>query len=161
MYLAILSKVKTREEKEKVQEELQLLLSSLYEDEGRAFDSTLNHKVRAWVSQALTEEISKEAIGRESYLKGLIDSLEKLNEIYLNCAFEPTQDFVDRLGMYLDQAVGSHVLMNISKDPEIIGGVQIIFKGQYLDFSFKRIFEKEFEESREEYLKLLKGKQSQ
>src|SRR3989344_3504 len=110
MYEVFIDRIKTNEDKERLLEEIEVLLTGIYEDKGYALDSLLQTGVRSWVSSYIREEFSKSGVNRESFLRGLEKELR---------------------------------------------GVKIIYEGLFRDFSFNRIFEKEFEEDREEILKKL------
>ncbi|KKQ51415.1 hypothetical protein A2865_02810 [Candidatus Woesebacteria bacterium RIFCSPHIGHO2_01_FULL_39_17] len=155
MYEVFIDRIKTNEDKERLLEEIEVLLTGIYEDKGYALDSLLQTGVRSWVSSYIREEFSKSGVNRESFLRGLEKELRGLKDVYLTIAFEPTQDQIDTMASFLKQEIGSSIILNLSYDPQIIGGVQIIYEGLFRDFSFNRIFEKEFEEDREEILKKL------
>ncbi|KKQ97641.1 MAG: hypothetical protein UT23_C0010G0037 [Candidatus Woesebacteria bacterium GW2011_GWA1_39_12] len=88
-------------------------------------------------------------------MRGLEKELKNLKDVYLTLAYEPTQDQIDTIASFIRQSTGGKIILNLSYDPQLIGGVEIIYEGVFRDFSFKRIFEKEFEEDREEILKKL------
>ena len=145
MFDNLISKIRTVEEKEKLVEEIKLLNESIYIDKGFGFNSVLKNKIRSWVSDFFFEEFAKENIDKEVYLKELLRIINSLKEVGLRLAFEPSSNAVDRFLGYLRNATGENIILNLSIDPQIIGGVQIIFNGEFRDFSFKKIFEKEFE----------------
>jgi len=157
MYEQILSRIRTTEDQEKILEEIDLLLSSFYQDKGMGFDSTLRTKVRFWFSSILKEEFSKEKVDKEEFLNTLRQKVLDMEKVYLTLAFEPSIDTLDRISGLIRTFIGKPCLIDFSFDPRLIGGVEIIYKGEYRDFSFRRIFEEEFEKSREEFLKRLKG----
>ena len=155
MYDQILNKLRTLEDKEKLLLEIEILLSGLYEEKGLGFNSLLQNRIRGWVSSYLTEELSKPDVDKEAFLRGLEKELKSLKDVYLTLAYEPTQDQIDTIASFIRQSTGGKIILNLSYDPQLIGGVEIIYEGVFRDFSFKRIFEKEFEEDREEILKKL------
>ena len=158
MYDQILTRITTADEKDKLTEEINLLLQSLYENKGFGFDSVLRNKIRAWVSAYFQEEFAKEGLDKENYLKNLKEKINNLREVDLVLAYEPSSEMLNTLSGYLREATQENVVLNLNFDPHLIGGVQIIFDGQFRDYSFKRIFEKEFEESRNRILELLQSK---
>jgi len=160
MYDFLLSKIRTSEDKDKLLDEIDLLLNGLYQYKGFGFDSLLENKVRAWVSTFLREEFAKEALDRNAYLLDLKKKLMNLKEVSLIIAYEPTSDALESFFTFIRSAIGQNAIINLGYDPHLIGGVQIIFEGQFRDFSFKRIFEKVFEENRGEILKVLETKTS-
>ncbi|OGM10671.1 hypothetical protein A2159_02435 [Candidatus Woesebacteria bacterium RBG_13_34_9] len=144
MYEQILLSIKTKDDKEIILEEVLSLKDTLFQENGIYFDSILKTKVRSWISALLRDELDKSGLAKLDYFDGLYRELKKIKEVGLVIAFEPSQDFIDRMSEFLKQIIGSSVILNITYDPYIIGGAQIIYKGVYKDYSFKRIFEKEF-----------------
>lgn len=144
MYEQILSSVKTKDDKEKLLEEIISLKDSLYQENGIYFNSILKTKVRFWISAMIKEELDRTGLVKLDYLEGLVKRLKEIKEVGLVIAFDPSQDFLEKVSEFLQQIIGSSVILNINYDPYIIGGVQIIYKGIYKDYSFKKIFEKEF-----------------
>ena len=130
-----------------------MLLTSLYEEKGLGFDRLLRTRIRAWVANYLSEAFLKN--DKQAYLKGLSDKVKSLTTIEITFGYEPSYDMLDRVSSLIDNAVGKHVILRTFCDPTLIGGVEIIFEGQFRDFSFQRIFEEEFEKSREVILRSL------
>jgi len=150
----IFTKIKTKESLELLMEELQLILKSFYEAKAEDLNSVLTYKVRSFVSDFFKNKIS-DTLNPEAYIKEIIEKGQKLQTVKLFLAFEPSEGAIDHFYSFITSACGSHVLLDISCDPSLIGGAVIIFKGQYRDFSFRKIFQKEFSEEQQNLLKLL------
>jgi len=157
MFDQILSKIRTVDDQEKILEEIDVLLSSLYQDKGLGFESTLKTSARAWLYPLLREEFSKEGANRRNLLLNLKQKIEGLSKVYITLAFEPSEDALNRFGGVIRTSVREDVIISVAYDPHLIGGVQIIYNGEFRHFSFKRIFEKEFENTREQILKSIKN----
>lgn len=150
----MLEHIKTTESAQIFEDELELLLKSLYLGSNE-FNSVLKSRVRARISVYIKEIISKEDVDIEKFLKDLIKNIKEIPTVKLIVAFEPTQDAIDRFYAFIVGACQRYIFLDIGYSPDIIGGVVIIYKGKYRDFSFKTIFEKEFQLDRENILKLL------
>jgi hypothetical protein len=151
----LLAHIKTVQEADEIVGEIEMLLESLYEKDADGFKSVLKHRIRYWVADYLKRGLEKET-DAEAYLKSLEKQIKGLEELNLTLAYEPTEDALERFSSYVKQNIGSHVLLRISYDPNIIGGAIVIYEGEYRDFSFKRIFESQFETSKSEILKTLR-----
>lgn len=150
----VIAQIKTTESAGIFKEELELLLRSLYLG-SNAFGLTLKTKVRAKVSNHIKRAISEEDINIEKFLKGLIESVEKVPTVRLVITYEPTEDAIDRFHSFIINACQRYVFLNIGYSPDNIGGAVIIYEGRYRDYTFKRIFEREFQSNRDNILKLL------
>ncbi|MHA2426598.1 MAG: hypothetical protein ACXADB_00960 [Candidatus Hermodarchaeia archaeon] len=159
MYAPILSKIRTTQEAEKLTEEIDILLNSFFENQGRGFDLALRDKVRAWVSQALRDELSAHKVDGKNYLEGLKGELGKYKKLKLGLAIEPSQTTIESIHSFAQKNIGDKVLLEISYMPALLGGVVIVFEGKYRNFSLKKVFEDEFSQKGEEIMKLLNSKE--
>lgn len=151
----LLSHIKTVQEASEIINELDMLLDAVYEKDAESFQSVLKHKIRYWVAGYLKRVLEKET-DAEAFLKSLEEEIKSLKQLDLTLAYEPTEDALERFSSFVKQNVGDNVLLRISYDPNIIGGAIVIYEGEYRDFSFKRIFESQFEASKSEILKTLR-----
>ncbi len=168
MYSEILSKIKTTEDAEKMIEEINILLNSMYfvkdgvsvgQDFQRtaeqSFDLTLKNKIRASTAQILINEFSKKGIDKITFLQKLKDKLASYKIFKLDIVFEPTRNFVEKIYDFVSKNMGNEVLLEINYVPNLIGGAVIVFDGKYRDFSLKKVFDEEFEKNRGEIVKLV------
>lgn len=146
--------MKTTESSEVLKDELELLLKSLYLG-SEEFGSVLKTKVRAGLSNYIKKKLSEEDIDIELLLKTIIKNMSLIPSVKLIIAFEPSEDVIDRFYSFIADACQRHVLLDIAYSPDIVGGAVIIYRGKYRDFSFKQVFENEFEKERVNILKLI------
>lgn len=158
MYEKVLSEIKTTEDAEIFNREADTLLDALFESREGSLESALKNEVRARIAGVLREELFKEGRDKEEFLKELKRKVEELETVSLTLAIEPTEGFLERIGHFIEEKVGDKVILNVSFNPQIVGGVVIVYKGLYRDFSFKKIFEKHFEERRDELMKIIDKK---
>lgn len=156
MYSSILNQIKTKDDADLLLGEIDILLRSLYDSGGGGFDSVMATKIRASISNQLSEIFSKNiSLDKKVFLEGLRDVLGRLEEVGVTLSFEPSRDTIERLANFVKKQIGESAVLNIGCDPSIIGGAVIIYKGKYKDFSFRRIFETVFQQERKDILKLL------
>jgi len=154
MYSEILSRVKTSEEKEQLQDEIEALKVSLYE-RGAVFEDMLKTRVRAWASQQIRKDLEGGEIDKEKYLTVLIEKLKEAKCVKLSIAFEPTQVAIDKFYTFITGEIGENVVLDITCQPKIMGGAIIIYEGKYRNFSLRRVFEEESKTFNEFILKIL------
>lgn len=152
MYSTFLSKIRTKEDIQKLINEIEVILQSLYQKQG--VESVLKAQVRAWVSQAL-EEDWKSAPNKEEYLIRLKEVLNGLKPLSLTISFEPTELSLEKLSYFVKQNLGGNIYLDINYDPRLLAGAIIVYQGRYLDMSLKKAYEAEFERSKVEIIKLL------
>lgn len=141
MFSNIINKIRTKEDVYRLVDEIELLLVSLYENGPRGFNSTMGFGVRSWVSEILLSEIAKmDNKSPEEYLKSLREVLTGLESVNLTLAFEPSDKTTNKFSSYLQESTGKDVVLDISLDKSILGGVVISYRGIYKDFSIARLF---------------------
>jgi len=155
MQSEIFSKIITVEDIDKVSDELDILLASLYKEKGRGLESALKYNVRAWFSEMLKNEITNNNIGVEKYLRQMKKELAQYTEVTLILAYEPSLSSMERFQSVLKSYIGKNVALDISYMPNLLAGAVIIYKGRYIDLSLKRAFEEELQKNREEIMNLL------
>lgn len=156
MYSQILSRTRTKEEVDSLKREIEVLEEAFYKDGGRGFDAVLNSHVRHWVSEAMKADWTESNIDSKAYLEKLKNKIEKLGIVQLTLAFEPTNITIDKFINYIRQNVGEDIILEVSYDPNIVAGTMISYKGNFRDFSLKRLFEEELKAGKEEIEKILK-----
>lgn len=155
MYSDILNTIKTHEELKDLKDEIDLLLSSLYEDHGGAFDKVLSERVRVGTSRIVSDALARSKVDKAEFLKGLVKELESLKVFKLTLAVEPTKKNIDKIYEWVQTNVGEKIVLEISQDSSIIAGTIFSYEGEYRDLSFAKVFEEKFEEKREEIGRIL------
>jgi hypothetical protein len=157
MNTKLLSRIKTTDERDQLVVEIETLLKSLYAGSSGLYEKTLNTLVRSWVSDIIIEE-TREIDSREMYLNELKSNLEKLEDMKLALAYEPTSASLERIHDKLIKLVGKTILIDLTVNKAIVGGAVIIYKGKYRDFSMKKIFDFEMKAAGASVLKLIDDK---
>jgi len=85
-----------------------------------------------------------EEIARKKLLKEEVSELEEklraLPQIKLEIAFSPGEDFLNRLSQWFEKELGQKIILDITCNPKIAGGLIIEYQGKWRDFSLaKRI----------------------
>lgn len=156
MYQEILAKIITVDDLETMLTELEELERSLYENKGDGLSYVLKNKVRFWLSELMIEEVGRSNLDWQSYIAGLKERVKLLEKFSLTLAFEPSRGFLTRVHRFVCEAAGRHLIINLAYDPTLIGGVVMSFQGRFKDFSFKKIFEEEFNSGKKKFLEIIK-----
>jgi F0F1-type ATP synthase delta subunit len=127
-------------------EDLVFFLDQINKIENFIFKDTeipLSQRIKGKVNEELRSQIQKlESEGlisgpteQISFFRELKNFLKKLPEVKLEIAFEPSREFVFKLGEWFKRELGKKVILNLISNPEIIGGAIIEYQGKYLDLS--------------------------
>ena len=79
------------------------------------------------------------------FLKELEDELKKVQKYGITLAFKYDAAFASTLFDWISQNTTGHYLLDITYDPEIIGGGVFIYDGLYKDFSLRKVLSSFFE----------------
>jgi hypothetical protein len=131
----ILEQIKTTADRDTLLEEIDILLSSLYENGGNAFDSVMNAKVRAWAANAISNEITNSGVEKQECLKKIRAEVEKMDTVTMILAYDPPYSSIEVISLFIKKKFGQALLVNFKYDPEIIAGCKIIYGGKYKDLS--------------------------
>ena len=152
------SRIRTTEERDKLNEELDILLANLYEHKGAGLESALRTQVRSWVAEDIRANIPEHIEEVEKYLKGIKTAFEKLPVLKLTIAFDPTDSSIDKFLSFARKNVSEEILLELEVNPLIFGGCEITYKGEFRDFSLKRLFETEYKAKEEDLMKIVNKK---
>ena len=101
----------------------------------------------------LLEEIAgkKTELGKEEIYK-LEKKLQSLPEIKLEIAFSPDDNFINKIGQWIEKELGQKIILDITVNPKVVAGAIIEYQGNWRDFSsakeIDRLFIKELTSSR-------------
>jgi F0F1-type ATP synthase delta subunit len=108
----------------RTKEELELFKQKLEEDGKKLF-----------VDGVVSPELIKH---QKDYLKKLEAELEKIKIVRLTLAFDPTEEFLDKITDWIQKNVGQGYVLEVNIEPAIIAGARIEFEGKFFDFSLQK-----------------------
>lgn len=86
-------------------------------------------------------------------LADLKNIISKFRPLKIDLAFEPTNEVIEQLNLWVDEELGLEVVLDIGYDKTLIGGARIIFEGRYGDFSVAKYLEDSLSREKENILK--------
>ncbi len=100
----------------------------------------------------LLEEIARKKIElRKEEIYKLEKKLRSLPEIKLEIAFSPDDNFINKLGQWIEKELGQKIILDITVNPKVVAGAIIEYQGNWRDFSsakeIDRLFIKELTNS--------------
>ena len=151
--------IKTVEEKEELENYLELLEESVFKKDG--FAQALKDNVPVKYSSFIKELLDKNKVNLsdgesvKSAFDGLRSYLKNLIPINLTIAYSPSEKSLENIYNWVFKNIGENIILDIDIDSGLLGGAIITYKGLYGDYSFKKALEEGFEEHSEEIKKLL------
>lgn len=141
---------RTKDEALKLIDELDLIYDSLFENSKETLDEVLAKRISVETAEVVKSAFSK-GIDKAKYLKDAKESLRRAKIISLTLAFEPREETVEKLSLWVSKNIGDGVLIDIAKSESVVGGAIIIFQGNYRDFSLKKKI-RDFLEGEKDYV---------
>jgi len=136
MYQQIISKIRTKDELDKLIDELDSLLNSFYEKEDH-FNEVIKSYVRSWVAQEIQDEL-KTVDDKKKSLNDFRESLSTLRLIKLTLAYEPSDEDLDLIASWVRENILPSLILDISTSNSVLGGVVVEYEGKYFDLSLAK-----------------------
>ncbi|OGM15206.1 hypothetical protein A2V56_04310 [Candidatus Woesebacteria bacterium RBG_19FT_COMBO_42_9] len=128
---------RTKDEALKLIDELDLIYDSLFENSKEPLDEVLAKKVSAKTVEIVKAAFSK-GVDKAKYLKAAKELLRRAKIITLTLAFEPREETIEKLSVWISKNIEGVALLDITKNESLVGGAILIFQGNYRDFSLRK-----------------------
>lgn len=158
---SFLTQVKTADDTERIREALDALLIAMYKTDTQSVPEKMDSVLPSHVSEAIKEEMKNSSITVTNIeevkrlLTHLKDMLSRLRTVSLTLAFDPPQKTIDALSGTVKKMFGADTVIEISVQPQILGGALIVANGRYVDKSLKRKLDILFDVKKDEIMKML------
>jgi F0F1-type ATP synthase delta subunit len=112
---------------------------------------SLSERLKNKIEEEFRKEIEKLEKGKilpsspeeqSSFFKGLENFLLKIPKVKLEIAFEPSDDFILEIYKWFKEKIKKKVILDISVNPKIVGGIKIEYQGKWGDFSLEKKIKK-------------------
>lgn len=138
-------------------DELDKLNSNLFIEKGEIYDTTfkgISYSFKSYIEKVL-QITNSTAANLKEIIAELKTEAPNIHQVKFVLAFEPSESFIDILSLWVQSNLGENIILNYEVNTDIIGGVIIIYKGKYLDYSTVPLIDKYFEEHTVNVQKLL------
>jgi len=136
----LLTTLLTTDDRELLRNELGRLKSAVFKLKKGNLTDVLKSQVRVDVARVIESELRDQKKDPEHYFEEILAQLDTLPILQLTIAFEPTQLSLEHWSSQAAEALGEGVVLQITVQPEMIGGAIIVWKGRYVDVSLKKKF---------------------
>lgn len=141
--------IRTVSEQTMMIEAVSILEAGLYKksdaDPHEALMGILPERLYRVMGQILSDDILRNSVNLSRYLIELKSALAKMRVINFEVALDPDEDLISAVHDWILAELGVGVITDFYFNPAIIGGAIIIYGGEYFDFTFSRILEKNFD----------------
>lgn len=137
----ILKKIKTIEEFTSFKNELTAFLLDLSGTIEVQIEDLLKKYSRTFaelITQELAQQGKFDTKSVHSYLLELNEALDKVQILELSVAITPTEEIINSTYEWVLNNIDTPIVLKFIKNPLLIGGAILSYKGNYLDFSIGR-----------------------
>ena len=127
-------------------DQIELARGLIYRASGSSFLEKVAGKVSGDFEQAVSNLESQGKLPKapeelDKFLNSLDGFVEKLPRVKIKLAFSPGREFLAKVSGWFEKELGQKIILDISLEPKIIGGMVIEYKGQYRDYSLSNQIE--------------------
>lgn len=152
----ILSQLRTREEANALLRDIDIVLDSYFRVSESRKDEILDSKLSYASSRLfknLREQFGDDHSAFELFLNRLKEKIRSLPLFSITISFDPLESTVEMIKKWVSDNIHGNVILEITVNPNILGGAQITYGGRYKDLSLKNRFDRVFETDKEEIMK--------
>ena len=84
-----------------------------------------------------------------------LHGLAGFDKIEMAISYQPTYENIERLSQTVKRLIGVNTLIKLIYDPTLLGGAVVIYKGNYRDYTLKKIFDNEFSKMKVDLFKII------
>lgn len=148
-YKALVDLIKTTDDLVVLDEEIDMVLQSIYHTEIYDLEEILAKFVRVRIAVEIKKLISQDSISGKEQTRTLLSDAYRticaLPILKLTMAFEPSESIIDNISNWARSNLQSGILLDLSLDRSLLGGAQIVYEGKYYDYSLKKKIKEVFE----------------
>lgn len=148
-YKALIDLTKTTEDLVSLQEEIDMILQSLFHVEVYKLEEVMEKFVRIRVAAEIEKLLKAHPNSSKEDIKVILSKAYRtictLPILRLTMAFEPSEMQVSNISYWARSNLEQGILLDLSLDRSLIGGLVITYKGKYYDFSLKNKLKEIFE----------------
>lgn len=159
--LQILSNMYSVEDAAEFVESIDEFLASIYKTEQKSiadlldasFSDTMSKVIKDYLSTTKTSLTNQEEV--RQILLQIQNFAKDARSLSLTLAFKPSAKSFLTIAQTIKQRFGDDVVLEMTTNPDLVGGAVIIFEGKYIDLTVKKKLDILFEVKKEEILKIL------
>lgn len=133
----VLDRLVTKKDVGDLLDTIDLLLNTLYQKDGDAFDKTLSTSVDEWFSD-IVRGLEKNGLQKEDFLKSIGEMIKSLEEVKITIHEPPNERLKEAIKNWIDANLGTKVVADFEIKKSILGGAIISYKGKYVDYSLRK-----------------------
>ncbi len=153
--------IRTTDERDLIITELHQLFDSLHKVDKSQFSAILNKEVSVRTAEVVHTAIAEANVPNEDFsalencLQTLKQELMLLTTVEITLAIKPQHEFLTQLYRWVQEHVGKQTIIQLAINPEIVGGIILVYQGKYINLSLSKRIDDVFTQHSHEILSLL------
>ncbi len=141
-YQGLIELIQTTDDVVKLDEEIDLLLQSIYHLEKDIFEDTLEKMVRIRVAMEIRKLVKQDTSSKKEEIKILLSNMYRticaLPIVQLTLAFEPSEAVIGNISRWARKNLAAGILLDLSLDRSVLGGAIIVYHGKFYDLTLRK-----------------------
>lgn len=141
-YEGLIELTRTTEDIVKLDEEIDLLLQSVYNVDKQIFEDALEKMVRIRVAVEIRKLLSVATSLKKEEIKAILSNAYRticaLPILQLTLAFEPSEASIGNISRWARQNLAPGILLDLSLDRSVLGGAIIAYHGEFYDLTLRK-----------------------
>lgn len=142
--MPIVRNVRTKDERDKLREDIDELEAALFRFSPDAFEKVLTARLPERIALAIRDicarpEFKSNSGALKTLLHDLKNTLDAFLLFQLILAFKPSEEMINRLHEWMGQNLGMGVALDLGYDASILGGARMIFSGRYKEMTLAQM----------------------
>ena len=141
-YQDLIELIRTTDDLVKFDEEMDLLLQSIYYVDKDMLKDALEKTVRIRVATVMRKLIQRDTLSKREEINALFLSVYKticsLPMLQLTLAFEPSEAVIANVSRWARQNFANGILLDLSLDRNILGGAIVMYHGRFYDLTLRK-----------------------
>ena len=108
---------------------------AVFKDNDKSLSERVKDKVSSEFLSFLKEQDLQSQDKQSSFLKELSEHLQEISQAKLTLAFSPSRDFIEKVSNWIENEAGEKVILDLTINHKITGGIIIEYRGKYLNLS--------------------------
>lgn len=152
--------VRTTRERDALFEEIDAVISKLYDTDSSNLDAVIASQSRAEVARTIMRIFVALNVGKNSKaVEGALEDIKKYlhqREILrMDIAFEPNEETIRLVAGWVSRNISGHVLLEFIINRALMGGVTISYQGRYKEIALAALINQFLERENEDIKKML------
>ncbi len=146
----LFKEIKTVDEAENFSDAIGSILSSFFKVKNKDIDEILSKTVGKSYASLIKGLLRSSTVSNSDFasankvLSKVQLELKNAKTLKITLAIDPAEEVVSNIYSWVEENIGSGILLDIEKDESILGGAIIAMDGKYKDFSVRKSLENIF-----------------